>query len=188
MITYKNILDTDKDVQEQVRLWRNSPRIRSAMLDTSDITPERHRQWLKSLAEKTENIVWVAFADNIPFGLINLRNIDRDARLCNWGYYVGDDAFLGHKLGLRLLYDLHDWGFIDKNLDKMHSTVRSDNIKALHDELLAGYHVEGYLKNHLRSTTGELIGLYLIAQFRDEWMKNREKIASWAKNGDEVSC
>jgi len=185
MITYRNILESDYKIQERVRLWRNSDRVKAGMLNQSPISADQHRQWIDSLSKKTGlHEVRVSFSDSIPFGIINLRDINTDIKSCDWGYYIGDDAFLGQKLGMRLLYDLTDWGFSEAGMYKMYSTVRSDNLKALHDELQAGYHIEGFLKDHLLSASGELIGIYLIAQFQTEWVKNKEKISSWAKIGD----
>ena len=185
MITYKNILETDSEIQEQVRLWRNSDRVNVGMLSQSHITAKQHQQWIDSL-EKRIGIheVRVSFSDEIPFGIINLRDINSVGKTCDWGFYIGDDAFLGRKLGKRLLYDLMDWGFGEAGMNKMYSTVRSDNLKVLHDELQAGYHIEGFLKDHMRSASGELIGIYLIAQFQAEWVKNKQKISSWAEIGN----
>ena len=62
--------------------------------------------------------------------------------------------------------------------------MRSDNLKVLHEELMAGFHIEGFLKDHIRPASGELVGIYLIAQFQPEWEKHKEKISSWAEIGD----
>ena len=185
VITYKNILEVDGDTQEKVRLWRNSPRVKARMLDQSTISFERHKQWLCSLSEKAGiNEVRVAFCCGAPFGIINLRNIDTDVSSCDWGFYVGDKDFLGRKLGQRMLYNVYEWGFVELGINKMYSTVRSDNLKALYSMMQAGNYVEGFLKDHMRESSGELIGIYLIAQFRRDWMKNREKISSWAMIGE----
>ena len=185
MITYKNILEAGEETQEKVRQWRNGPRVKAGMLDQSEISAEQHRLWLDSLSKKAGiNEVRIAFSDGVPFGVINLREIDRDVSSCDWGFYVGDDAFLGRKLGRRLIHDAHEWGFMEAKVTKMYSTVRSDNLKVLYDDMQSGNHIEGFLKEHMRSPSGELIGIYLIAQFRDEWIKNKEKISSWAVIGE----
>lgn len=185
MIEYRNILEVGPKLQEKVRLWRNSPRVRRGMLDQSEITPDRHRRWLDSLASKPEVVVFrIAFLDAVPFGIVNLRDIDRAARICDWGIYIGDETYLRRGLGRRLAHAVHEWGFMDENVNKMHSTVRADNLKALHSYLELGCHIEGFLKDHIRNANGAPVGIYLIAQFRDEWLRNREKVAEWGKIGD----
>lgn len=185
MIEYKNILGVDASIQEKVRRWRNSPRVRRGMLDQTEITAEQHTNWLRSLAEKREiNIVRVALADDVPFGVINLRDIDRSAQTCDWGIYIGEDTFLGRGLGKRLAYDVREWGFVDEGLNKMYSTVRADNLKALHSYLELGDHVEGFLKDHICDPEGNRIGIYLVAQFREDWLRNRERVAERGKIDD----
>ena len=185
MLTYKNILETGEELQEKVRLWRSNPRVKAGMLDQSDISKEQHGRWLESLAKKAGvNEVRVAFSDGVPFGVITLRDIKMDVSSCDTGTYIGENAFEGRGLGLRLIYDLQQWGFVEVGVNKMYSTVRADNLKVLNYDLHAGYHIEGFLKDHMRAEDGELIGIYLIAQFRNEWLQNREKIASWAKIGE----
>jgi RimJ/RimL family protein N-acetyltransferase len=103
---------------------------------------------------------------------------------CDPGFYIGEDGFLGRNLGRRLLYDTKKWGFDEIGVNKLYSMVRSDNLGVLQSNLLSGYHVEGFLKDHLRSASGELVGIYLIAHFRDDWEKDKEKVASWSKIGD----
>lgn len=185
MLTYKNILEVSEELQEKVRLWRGNPRVKAGMLDPSDISKERHGRWLESLAKKIgTNEVRIAFSDGVPFGVITLRDIKMDVSSCDSGAYIGENAFEGRGLGLRLIYDLLQWGFVEVGVNKMYSTVRSDNLKVLNYDLHAGYYIEGFLKDHMRAEDGERIGIYLIAQFQDEWLKNREKIASWAKIGN----
>jgi RimJ/RimL family protein N-acetyltransferase len=185
MIAYRNILDVGEETQEKVRVWRNSPRVKAGLLAQSDITPEQHRRWVDSLAKRAEiHEVRVAFSDDVPFGIINLKEIDRSVSSCNPGFYIGEDGFLGRNLGRRLLYDTKKWGFEEIGIGKLYSTVRSDNLGSLNSHLLSGYHIEGFLKDHLRSASGELVGIYLIAHFRDGWEKNKKKVSSWAKIGD----
>ncbi len=185
MIEYKDILEVAPEIQEKVRQWRNSPRVKRGMLDQSDITARQHRLWLESLASNPDtNAVRVVFSDGVPFGIINLRGVDRKAGSSDWGIYIGEEAFLGRRLGKRMVYDVHRWGLIDEALNKMYSTVRSDNLRVLHSYLELGNHIEGFLKDHIRLPGGELIGIYLIALFKDEWLKNGEKISSWANIGD----
>lgn len=184
MITYVNILEAVPEVQEKVRLWRNSPRVKSAMTGGADISREQHLRWLQSLAGPNSlNAVRVAFADGVPFGFVNLKSLDKSAGTTDWGLYIGEDAFLGRGLGKRLTYDVHDWGFSVSGIDKMYSVVRSDNLRALHTYLQMGICLEGYLKNHLRSPSGESVGLYLIALFRTEWLASKERNAAWGKIG-----
>ena len=185
MIAYRNILETDPQIQEQVRLWRNSPRVKSGMIDQTNISAKQHRHWLRLLASGPDkNAVKVAFWNSVPFGIINLKGIDRNVSSCDWGIYIGEEAFLGRGLGRRLAYDVHSWALEDESLGKMFSSVREDNLKILQTYLQLGDHVEGFLKKHLRSASGELIGLYLIAQFREEWLLNRERSAAWVRTGD----
>lgn len=185
MILYKDILEVGPEIQEKVRVWRNSPRVKKGMLVQADVTGRQHRTWLDFLHEKRAmNKVRVAFSDRIPFGIVNLRDIDENSGTCDWGVYIGEDAFLGRGLGRRLVFDTHLWGFGEQKMRKMHTSVRADNLKALFSYLELGHRVEGLLQDHIRTPEGDLIGVYLIAQFCGAWDKNKEKASSWGLIGE----
>lgn len=185
MIEYRNILDVTPEIQETVREWRNSIRVRQGMLDQSEISFEQHQKWLSSLKIKFPcRLVRIVFKDEIPFGVLNLGNIDWDVKTCDWGFFIGNQSFLGKRLGKRLVYDGSEWGFMEQGFHKLYSSVRSDNLSVLNMDMEGGSHIEGFLKNHMYDREGNLIGIYLIAQFRGEWLKQREKIAAWGKIGE----
>jgi RimJ/RimL family protein N-acetyltransferase len=186
MITYRNILDVSPDVRGLVRLWRNSPRVRLRMLNQEVISEEQHARWLGSLADGGSlaggrSEVRVAFSDGTPFGVISLKDVDSNSMVCDWGFYVGEEAFLRRGLGRRLLYDLHEWGFAERGMRKMYTAVLSDNHGALLVELEAGNKIEGLLRDHVRTPSGALVDVYLIAQFSAEWTARREALSTWAR-------
>lgn len=188
MIRYINILETGKDIQERVRLWRNTPRIKWSMTGGEDITPEQHSKWLDSLAGSISNKVQVAFAGTEPFGIINLKKIDCSAGTSDWGIYIGEEAFLGRGIGKRLVYDVHTWGFSIPDIQKMYSVVRADNPKALCSYLKMGITLEGCLRKQLTDSKGKPVDLYPIALFRENWEIYKKQHIAWGKIGDGVIC
>ena len=76
MIEYRNILDVKSELQQRVREWRNSDRVRMNMLASDLISEEQHRRWLSSLAESPERqSVRVVFEGDEPFGIITFTRV-----------------------------------------------------------------------------------------------------------------
>lgn len=176
VITYRNLLDVSPELQERVRNWRNSEHVRNNMLASDLITEEQHRRWLSYLSERPERqSVRVAFEGDEPFGIITLKDIDRNSSRCDWGMYIGETGFLGRGLARRLLFDLLAWAFEEEGLQRLYTSVVGDNAKAVALYLEYGFHFEGRFEKHIRRDSGELVDVYWLAIFSEVWREKKEQ-------------
>ena len=89
-----------------LRQWRNSPRIREHMLDTSIISPRQQRLWYEKVKGRTDQAYWVAWYKGIRTGCLNIKGAGplESQELVEFGVYVGDSevrrGFLGHAISL----------------------------------------------------------------------------------------
>lgn len=171
---YCNILEVGEEVQERVRVWRNSPRIRQFMLSQNEISVEEHRAWLSRLSKKDRSqIVRVAFCDGVPIGIITLKDIDRTSERSDWGIYIGEAGYEGRGFGGEMLDDLLSWGFEEEGLCRLFTSVTADNMPAIGMYLRAGFHFEGRFEKHIVRGNGEKVDLLWVALFRPDWRMMR---------------
>lgn len=177
VITYRNLLDVSLELRERVRWWRNSEHVRNNMLASDLITEEQHRRWFSSLAARPERqIVRVAFEGDEPFGIITLKDIDRRSSKSDWGMYIGETGFLGRGLARFMLIDLLVWAFEEEMLQRLYTSVLSDNAKAVALYLEYGFHFEGRFEKHIRRDSGDMIDVYWLALFTNVWHKQKERL------------
>lgn len=185
MLTYQNILDLTPDIQEKVRQWRNSDHVRYSMLSSENITAAQHKKWISWLAAHPERqVVRITFENKIPFGVITLKDIDRNSSRSDWGIYIGDTDFLGRGLARIMLFDLLTWAFDGEKLERLYTSVLGNNVKAMMLYLEYGFHLEGRFEKHVRGQNRELLDIYWFALFAEGWgkIKGRFKniVSEWS--------
>ena len=71
-VEFEDILNTDDEIIELVRNWRNSDDIRRYMYNDYIITKTEHQNWIKKLQTEETNKAWLIKYNNKPVGLIYL--------------------------------------------------------------------------------------------------------------------
>jgi RimJ/RimL family protein N-acetyltransferase len=143
-ISYIDICDSPPEWQELLRLWRNKPHVRSEMCIKEEISHTEHALWLKKvLASESTDKIRIAVSNGVPFGMVRLKDIDRENFSSDWGFYIGEELFLGLGLGKKMLMYLIDWAFAEEILKELHTKVNKNNIKALSIYREAGFCVTG---------------------------------------------
>ena len=173
-LRYSNILEVGEAIQERVRVWRNSTRIRKYMISQNEIAVEEHRAWLsRLLKDGGSQIVRVAFCADVPIGIITLKDIDRKSERSDWGIYIGESGYEGRGFGREMLDDLLSWGFEEEGLNRLFTSVTADNAPAIGMYLRAGFHFEGRFEKHIIRSDGEKVDLLWVALFRPDWRMMR---------------
>ena len=176
-LTYRDLTELSPALQEQVRLWRNTPEIRSSMVCQHPITPEEHARWLEFLGRHPQRQrVRVAFADHEPFGVITLKDLDLAAGMSDWGMYIGDPRFRGRGLGNALLFEILRWGFDETELYRLYTSVLASNPQALTMYLRAGFELEGCWRRHVPLAEGGRGDLLWVAMLREGWEERRRAL------------
>ncbi len=130
-IGFVDILAAGADMQEKVRLWRNTERIRRSMVNQHEISSKEHAKWLDTLKNSDSRKFWIVYVDQVPIGSVYLQDINYDDLSSEWGFYIGDERYLGHGLGKDILYKLLELVFEKMKLKVLITRVLSDNVQAL---------------------------------------------------------
>ena len=100
---------TDEDTDLIVK-WRNNPRVQSNVVFRERVTPELHRNWLRTRVEGRRDVVqWIIVERSgdrkkeRPIGSVYFRDIDRDDMSAEYGVFIGEDDAVGHGYGKGLL-------------------------------------------------------------------------------------
>jgi len=142
-ISYINLCDSPEEWRELLRVWRNKPRIRSEMVFQEEIPSAQHVLWLDKVLSSETDKIRIAVQDGVPFGMVRLMDIDRKNCSSDWGFYIGEEQFLGHGLGKKMLMYLINWAFSEEKLRELHTKVSKKNTKAMNIYIDAGFHVTG---------------------------------------------
>lgn len=130
-IKFVDILSVDDKLKEKVRRWRNKERIRRSMLTQHQISKEEHFRWIENLRNKDNYKFWVVFANDVPIGSVYLQNISYRQLKAEWGFYIGEDAYVGKGLSTGIVYKLLHHFFEAMKFDVLLTEAFSDNTVAL---------------------------------------------------------
>lgn len=130
-IRFTNILDVDKQLKEKVRQWRNKEEIRKFMLTQHIISREEHLKWLENLSKNEGQKFWIIFVDDVPIGSVYLQNINYKALNSEWGFYIGEDTYLGKGLAGLIIYKMLTIFFEEMKFDTLLTRALSNNTRAL---------------------------------------------------------
>jgi len=72
-----------------------------------------------------------------------------------------------------MLFDLLAWAFEEEMMQRLFTSVLSDNAKAVALYLEYGFHFEGRFEKHIRRDSGELVDVYWLALFVDAWREKK---------------
>lgn len=147
------------------------------MLSSEIISEEDHLRWLYFLKENPDRqIVRLAFESEEPFGVVTLKDINRESSRSDWGMYIGKADFLGQGYSKIMLFDLLVWAFEEEQLDRLYTSVLCDNTKAMTLYLNFSFHLEGRFEKHIRRKSGGFVDVYWLALFSKTWFEKKEHI------------
>ena len=130
-IEFIDILSVDDELKEKVRRWRNKERIRKSMLTQHHISKEEHFRWIESLAHDDNQKFWVVFTNDVSIGSVYLQNINYSKLSSEWGFYIGEDAYIGKGLAKHIVYKLLQHFFEAMKFNVLFTKVFSGNDLAL---------------------------------------------------------
>ena len=117
--------------------WRTSERVTNFMNSNIEYNLLNQIEWIKNIQQSKENYYWIIEINNIKAGLICLTNLDFTLKTANWGYYIGDENFLGY--GSLMPPYLYNFVFNELKLDILQAEVFYDNLMVIKMHLKLGY-------------------------------------------------
>ncbi|MGA8115883.1 MAG: GNAT family N-acetyltransferase [Actinocatenispora sp.] len=121
---------------ENIRRWRNHPRVREVSFTRHEITATEHGAWWARLADDETRRLLVFEWDGIPTGVvlfekIHLNGVDPGARSASWGFYLDVDGLDERGIGLTAWLGVQrealDYAFGTLGVDMLTAEVLEDN-------------------------------------------------------------
>lgn len=128
---------TEADL-EQVRTWRNADFVRSQMEYQKWISPEDQLAWFQSLHTQND-LYFVAWFEEAPFALVNVKEINWEALSGEAGIFVADPVSLGHPVSALIVLALMDYCFEELGLKQLYAKIRKENHQAIQFNRKLGY-------------------------------------------------
>lgn len=159
------------EMLEQIRLWRNMPRIRNNMLDDTIISPEKQQLWLKAIQNNTDNEYKVFYQNEKPIGMLYFTSINK--KKCEWGCYLGEQAVWPGS-GVILEIAALDYAFTILDMDNLYAEVFEENQSPIRMHHFFDYQIEKEKTCNTRS--GRKITLKCFSYSKKNWKTRREGI------------
>lgn len=162
------------DLIEQIRIWRNKPRIRENMLDDTLIDTDKQLRWFEGLQKSADRHYRLFLQDDRPIGMLYFSNIESEA--CHWGCYIGEDAVWPGS-GLILEIAALDYSFSTLNVERLVAEVFEDNRSPIQMHHIFGYQLA---ERSIACTTesGRQKRLLYFTYAKNDWLANRAQLLS----------
>lgn len=158
------LIRLSEDHLEQVRKWRNSNEVRSAMEYQKHITKDQQVAWFTSINNLT-NFYFVINFENTNGGLINFSQIDYKNGTANSGLFLGEAKFRDTPIPFLSSICLLQFGFNILKLNEIFAKVAVNNTKANNYNAALGFSFSKHIN----------VGFDLLKIDKDSFESNRFK-------------
>ncbi len=136
-----------QDKIEMVRNWRNDLKIQQYMFLNDYITPEMQQAWF-ARTDNDQNHYFIMEYDGVEVGLINLKDVDYEAKRAEWGYFIYEDKYQNSMLVFQGAFAIFDFAFFTLGLETIDASIRKTNKRALRmNNALGGVAVRETIRN-----------------------------------------
>lgn len=168
---FRDILDADPAIRDQVRVLRNHVDVRRFMYSDHEISPDEHARWLASLVGNARQRVFVVMHDAAVAGIVSLNAINLAHRSADWAFYL-DPALQGKGLGSVVEFWLLDHAFNEVGLEKLNCEVLASNAAVVKMHQKFGFAIEGVRRENILKD-GVRLDVVLLGITRGEWLAQR---------------
>lgn len=165
-VIFKAVTESDL---EQLRVWRNTPRIREYMFNQNDISKDQQKNWFEQLQIDNTQKQFVCWLDNKAVGVLNFTSINEND--CEWGCYIGDEHILPG-FGLVLTACALIYAFNTLEVNQLNAQVFSANKAPQKINKLFKY--KNIMNNNERNDTNVLYYRYE----KNDWVSNKAIVFS----------
>ena len=123
-----NFLDVPESLQQETRLWRNSPSVQK-YFRIPGITPEMHQGWLASLKRANpRSVAFIIEYDGEPIGVTYFHSIDYDKRFADWGLYLYRTDLRGKGVGSGVLNQILSYAREVLKMKRLYVDIMEGNV------------------------------------------------------------
>ena len=158
------------DDAELIRAWRSKERVSVNMNTDLNNTAAQQKAWIVSKQSDSTYYHWIIQAAEKDIGLVYLSDIDGKGKTTSWGFYIGDDNYLG--LGGFVPLYLYSFVFRGLNLTSILAEVLYYNVDVVQMHLQHGY-IFCPRMDHVIDKRGENVLVIGMALNRDRFINSR---------------
>lgn len=130
-------LITEADL-ELMREWRNADHVNRQMEFRAMIDADSQQRWFKELDKKT-NFYLRLDVNEVPIGILHLKNINWDNKVAEAGIFVGDEKHLGTMSPMFAVVILMKLAFDVFQLNHLIAKIADANVNAIQFNKSLGY-------------------------------------------------
>jgi RimJ/RimL family protein N-acetyltransferase len=119
-------------------------------------------KWVNKIQTQEDYFAWIIYLNTVPIGFINLNNLNSEIKSASWGYYIGDENYLG--LGGIIAPYFYNFVFNTLGLIQLNAQVFYNNLPVISMHLKFGYEFEPSMDCVIKKNNVSilLIGMKLI--------------------------
>ena len=160
-----------RDIQYEdlllVLKWRNQNYIRNVMYNSDYISIKQHLAWYEKLLINEKAVSKLFYFDGVPYGVVNINEINHIHKSCEWGFYIGElNASRG--MGTVLGYTALNYIFNELKLRKVNASVLENNPRSKHFHEKLGFSHDVTLREHIFKE-GQFMDVNLYSILHEEW-------------------
>lgn len=161
------IRDADTEI---VRQGRNQPFIREKHFYQDIITPQQHQEWYEGIC-RTRDYYMVACKDNVPLGLVYLKEITPRMLTGQLGIFFWDKQILRTRHPMLAIITFLDFFLITVGIQNIEGIIRTDNKSMAH--------IMDFLGFDLIHNSDKTVLQFSIA--RAQYLNNRDRLIAFAR-------
>ena len=120
--------------------WRSCERVSNFMNSDIEYNLLKQIAWINKILKSNEHFYWIIEMNNIKVGLLYLTNLNQKHKKADWGYYIGNENFLG--FGSLVPPYLYNFVFNELHLDILQAKIFYDNLMVIKMHLKSGYYFD----------------------------------------------
>lgn len=183
MISFREINTSDA---EKILIWRTKNRVTKYMNTDIDFNIENQKKWIINLYNRKNYYYWIVQHNNIDVGVISLSDYNENKKITSWGFYIGEDDFIG----IGAFVPLYFYNFVFKELKilKITAEIFYDNTNTIKLHMLHGYKFEPNSCRTITKNGKEILLIGMSLNVNDFLKKKKDKYISnfplvkWNKN------
>lgn len=160
---------------EMIMNWRMLPEITKYMNTDPVLTLEGQKRWFEKISMSENEFHWILETENIPVGVVNAVNWDKNANIIHTGVYIAVKEKRSIKLIADLQLSLYEFVFDVLGVNKIAQEVLGNNLSVVKLNERLGATKEGVLRQAVKKGD-EYFDLYVLGILREEWPAIKQKI------------
>lgn len=170
MISFREVKISDA---EQILNWRTERRITQYMTTDVEFNINNQINWLKGCYNKKNYYHWIVQCNNVDIGIISLSDYDSENKTTSWGFYIGNDDYLGSGAFIPLYF--YNFIFNELNIEKITAEVFYDNTKTIKLHLFHGYKFEPKNSRAINKNGRDIYLVGMSLRKNDFFLKKKDK-------------